>query len=106
MGDDPAPCRLRVRLSGDEAALRRFLREHPPGCERAEPEARVPGHWTIEVDVEAGLIPALTSRGLRVDVLYDLAQRGRELRRLVGKGNRFLRGGTVLGIGVPRPKAV
>lgn len=102
MGDDPAPCRLHVRLTGGEEALRRFLQEHPPGCERAEPDPHVRRQWTIEVDVEAGLIPALTSRGLKVEVLYDLAQRGRELKRLVGKGNRFAKGAPLRGIGVRR----
>ena len=99
------PWRLRVRLGGVEEAVRRFLREHPPGCERAEPDPRQRGHWTIEIDLEASLIPALAARGLRVDVLYDLVQRGRELRRQVGKGNRFAKGGTLRGIGVPRTKA-
>lgn len=101
---EPELCRLRVRLGGVEEALRRFLREHPPGCERAEPDPRVRGHWTIDIDLEASLIPALAARGFRVDVLYDLAQRGRELKRLVGKGNRFAKGGVLRGIGVPRSK--
>ncbi len=102
---EPELCRLRVRLGGVEEALRRFLREHPPGCERAEPDPGQRGHWIIDIDLEASLIPALAARGLRVDVLYDLAQRGGELRRQVGKGNRFAKGDMLRGIGVPPTKA-
>lgn len=105
MCDEPRPCQLRVRLTGDEETLRSFLREYPPGCERAEPDPRVRGRWSIEADVEARLIPGLSERGLRVDVLYDVAQRGRELIGLVGKGNRFAKGQPVLGLGVRRAGA-
>lgn len=105
MCDEPGPCKLRVRLSGNEDALRSFLREYPPGCERAEPDPRVRGQWSIDADVEAGMIPHWTSRGLRVEVLHDIAQRSRELARWVGKGNRFAKGARLHGLGVARPKA-
>ena len=105
MCDEPDPCRLRVRATGDEESLRRFLRKHPPGCGRAVSDPRVRGQWSIEAEMDAGAIPGWVSQGLAVEVLYDLAQRRRELSRMVGKGNRFAKGERFWGLGVRRQQA-
>ena len=102
MCDESELCRLRVRLSGDEDMLGRFLRENPPGCERAEPDPRERGRWSIEADVEVARIPMLVTQGFTVEVLYDIAQRRRDLRSLVAKGNRFAEVKSVQGLGAQR----
>ncbi len=80
---------LRVRVIGDEAALRAFLAKRPPGCERVQ---RSRGKSSIDVFLPADQLTPWRKQGLEVEVLFGAQTRMLRLAKQISRTDRFADG--------------
>jgi hypothetical protein len=75
-----------ARITGSDAAIRRFVTKHKVNVEAS---ARKRDSVSITVFIPAALAEKWEHGDLKVEVLYNATERGRERQKEVGKGNQF-----------------
>jgi hypothetical protein len=77
---------VRIRLSGNAAAVRQWLSEHPTDLGRA---TRDGDRVTVSMSVTEAVANELRTRGFGVEELYDVSDHARARINNVGPDNRF-----------------
>lgn len=90
---------LRIRVTGPVRTVSKFLAEHP---READFVTLKDGIVDFETIVPERLLPQLDRDGVKVAVLFDVVEHGRERLKEVGVGNRFKDGGVPVGLGIKR----
>src|SRR5262245_41160777 len=90
---------FRVRISGPEPDVRRFLVEQPMEVQSVESHA---GRLSVDLSVSKALLQEIARRGLSIDIALDTGSPARSRRKDVGTGNRFEDGSIPKGVGIKR----
>jgi hypothetical protein len=82
---------LLVRITTSDApTMRELVADLALDVSCGGPQSLKGGGATVNAQVEASEIDRLRRPGIKIEVLYDVAIRNRELAKEIGTGNRFL----------------